>query len=643
MTAPKYTERPFVVIELDSYRPEFEILHPEFTLLQLDEDVKPKPFDIGSLCYSKREGLRSGWDTNKTIKPRPVVINSLRSERRELIRRLIDQYTASGQTHNSIFSKLRYLRTTIDWFDCNNLSDFAVSKISFLKAYCAYVDYIFHVIHATKRWSTESASRHQCASWALAETLFGAEFKLEVKAAAPIVRAKRSSPSAPSKDTVSTYVTALTQFTRGLGRALQIDDFPLVIRVVDYDVVIYPANNKRIISPFYDEQHSVFDPETYQPIMDYGDYKANCIQRGLTPNCRKDHRRSLEFLTHANANRKSNSFRKQWAQKVIRGYAHIIQMITGINATGLVNIKYNNAYEVVSDSIKNEIISIKFRAGGRLERYSIGGKKGLSLLKEYLAFRQWYLDGRSCKYLFFTDIDSNGKEIAPIQLRSDFQSRLFKQLRGRVFSEDVENVTPSMARKHKNIVLLRMGLSHSEAADALNHSEGINRSSYSNPSSDEMKQELFNYWSSVRDAVSQIRLSQKSTDKETVAGHCDDFSHPVTIAVDAPIEPDCKTQYGCLFCKHYACHSDDEDIRKLFSLKYVLDAVRAYAVDYERADFLFQEVSVRIIAIIELIKARYPERIKLIEKVGKEVFDLGLLTPFWEVRLQRYEAMGLVL
>ena len=91
------------------------------------------------------------------------------------------------------------------------------------------------------------------------------------------------------------------------------------------------------------------------------------------------------------------------------------------------------------------------------------------------------------------------------------------------------------------------------------------------------------------------------------------------------------------------CHADDEDIRKLLCLKYVLMAVRKTAVEYERADQLFRGLCVRIEAILKGIEDLYPELKQTIESIREEVFDLGILTPFWEARLDRMEEMGVVL
>ena len=107
------------------------------------------------------------------------------------------------------------------------------------------------------------------------------------------------------------------------------------------------------------------------------------------------------------------------------------------------------------------------------------------------------------------------------------------------------------------------------------------------------------------------------------------------------IAPDCKTQYGCLFCVHYLVHSDEADIHKLLSFLYVIEGVRSNAPNFEFSEEIFKEVIIRVDFILDAISERSIESANLVMMVRKKVFDLGILTVFWERRLQRYERMGI--
>jgi hypothetical protein len=129
----------------------------------------------------------------------------------------------------------------------------------------------------------------------------------------------------------------------------------------------------------------------------------------------------------------------------------------------------------------------------------------------------------------------------------------------------------------------------------------------------------------------------------TAAGHCDGFNQPAAIAgAEALVKPNCRTQYGCLYCEHYVCHSDEEDLHKLLSLQYVVNAVRTVAPDFAHAETLFKELSIRIEFIIDALSERSGSVKQTAEKVKAKVFEYGELTAFWEARLSRYEKIGVV-
>lgn len=649
MMKAHYQQRDVNVIEFSNLNN--EILRPETVMLQFDPEIKPKPVDIGSLCYRDRQEIIAGWDSNKRVNPRAVILNSLMPERRDFIRSFLDSMRVSGKSHVSLFGHFRYIRYVFDWIDTNSFSDFLESYEMFSDAYAAFTDHVFHRIHGDNTWNPGTAARYQSAFWFISDTVFDPAKTLEIKSSRPIVHVPRQRVHAPSTKEVVEYVSYLSSFVRGLKVALMNDDFPLKIPCSNYEVVIYPSNNKSVSSPYVKDTHAMFDTETHQ-MLSFNEYKKNIHkkrEKSNKPSAKKvsastrDYKRSVQFYIDSNKDKKGSRYRKSWAQKVIRGYATLIQFITGANPSSLVAFEYSNALDVASDSVQKDLLSIKLRANGSLEKYPIGGNKGLRILKEYLDFRDWYLNERSYKYLFFTDIDSSGEATECVPIRSDFQSRLYKQLCGRVIPKHIENITPSMARKHKNIILKRLGLTTGEAAQSLNHSEEVNDQSYSAPSQDEMIKEFSSFWTSVKAAANNVNIEKKSSDSDTIMGHCDDFGNPETIASDVPIKPSCRTQLGCLFCEHYACHADEEDIRKILSLRYVINEVREYAIDYERADFLFKEISIQVGEILKRIEALYPGLSETIERINKEVYDLGLLTPFWASRLDRYEKMGLVL
>lgn len=649
-----YSSRSFVVLSRKELG--LEILHPEQVLLSLTESERVKPIDIGSLCFSIRAPRRSGWNTNREIRALPVVLDSLIEHRRKYIARLLDTVAVSGLRDESINTGLRGILQAFEWVDANHHSDFLATEEAAEKAYIAYTDYLYHQIQNGKMGVTTAAKSQR----SLIQRIIGLMFpnaEYQIKAKTYHIREQKLSVQAPSHDNVYEYLSYLIPFVRGLRKALMNDNFPLRIKDGKCNINIFTTNTPSCYSPtiHYGEYslRGIFNLASGEvlSIEEYVEYKlaesnvsspANFVRCAL----RSEYRRSLRTFEEANADRKRSFYRTFWAQKVIRGYAQLLQFLTGMNVTPLIKLRYEDALAAGKGDVKKDLIAIKHRARGRAELYPIGGRRGLKLLKEYLEFRDWLLDGDQYELLFFTNHSAAGRRVSPVPLDSGFQHRLFKQLKGKVFPEYINNIPPSSARKYKSIALEHIGATEEEVADLLNHSLETNRRHYGAPSIDDSKRELSQFWGAVKQSVEKIRLIASDTgvsDQEITVGHCDDLGNPQAMNDDPPIEPNCRTQYGCLYCEHYACHADAEDVRKLLCLKYVIKALREQADDFEAADDLFQGLCLRVEGLLRRMVEVYPEMTNTITKIHEEVFELGILTPFWESRLRRYEEMGILL
>lgn len=101
-------------------------------------------------------------------------------------------------------------------------------------------------------------------------------------------------------------------------------------------------------------------------------------------------------------------------------------------------------------------------------------------------------------------------------------------------------------------------------------------------------------------------------------GHCDEINSPSKDIAVVAIEPDCKKQYGCLFCIHYLVHSDEADIHKLISFQYVIEAIRANAPNFEFSEDTFRDVAIRINAILEAVSQRSQASAELVVSIRKK-------------------------
>ncbi|SDO01320.1 hypothetical protein SAMN04487957_10348 [Halomonas shengliensis] len=649
-----YKSRPYVVLtrkELGA-----EILRPENILLSLPESQRKKPHDIGSLCFSQRAVRRSGWNTNREIQALPVIMSSLMVDRREFVARYLDTVAVSGLRDESINTKLVEIVKIFDWLDSNRYSNFLSSEERAEKAYIAYTDYLYHEIQNGRLAVNTAAKRQGMLIHGIIGLMFS-DVEYQIKAKTYRIREKKNITQAPSRHDFNEYLSYLVPFIRGLRKALMNDDFPLTINEGKCKMYIFTGNTGYSYSPeIHGEELSsigIFDLKNGRLLTmnEYVESKVDLRSTTISEKKRRsslknEYNRSLKIFQKSNVDKSRAYYRVFWAQKVIRGYAILLQFLTGMNNTPLVNLKYEDALAVGKGSVKKELISIKHRAKGRVEPYPLGGRRGLKILREYLEFRDWLLDGEEYDLLFFSNAETSGKRDMPVPLRSDFQTRFFKQLKGKLFPSYVKNISPMLARKYKSIALEFIGATEEEAADLLNHSLETNRRSYGAPSVDDSSRELSQFWGAVKSSAEKVKLIGSDdgiSGVDIAVGHCNDLGNAEEISEGSLIEPNCRTQYGCLYCEHYVCHADDEDIRKLLCLKYVIEEVRGQAVEFEAADQLFQDLCLRVEALLKRMTELYPKMIDSIDVIREEVFELGVLTPFWESRLNRYEEMGVIL
>jgi hypothetical protein len=323
--------------------------------------------------------------------------------------------------------------------------------------------------------------------------------------------------------------------------------------------------------------------------------------------------------------------------------------IIGASPKEFIQFEFEEAIDIEKSPVKKELSAVKFRAGGKKTRYAIGRKNGLAILREYIKLRTWILDGKTFDKLFFTIGGSGSSKVFDNydDLMVTFTWFFYRSVHDIYLDPNIPNITATTIRKYKSSILHLIGTSSTDIADVMNHNVSTNLNHYSEARVEQQESEFGDFWQSVRKAA-ELAIERADGEEKnltsTAAGHCDSFNdpRPASGSTAPAIEPNCRTQYGCLYCEHYACHSDEIDMHKLISLQYVINAVRNTAHDIGHSEILYKDLSIRIEFILEALKKRSKIAAELIERVTYKVHELGELTVFWEVRLQRYEKLGVV-
>jgi|GEM_PF-1545809 len=620
-----------------------DVLKPERFVLKIES--KLTPIDFGALCYVRRN-RKENSELTDLAGSWTVDIASIENERKELIKGLIDQFIVAGIGEETIRSYHRGIVHFLDWADNNGHCKFLSSEVMATKCYREYIDDLYHQIATEKNISPMTANARQRDSIQTLKAFFGDSEAYITRNVAPI-SFSRTDTEAPESKRIRQYLDVVSTLSLQLSKQL-VDNkpFPLFLQFKNYSTYLFHGNGRNIDTPYATNPFFVYDFEEGR-IATQTEHLAKVKNKSISAS-KKSVSDAQSSLDECNRTRHHES-KLTTISLCMQSYAALFQLITGANSGLIRKLESIDAAKIVNSSIKKELSTIKLRANGKTIRLPIGGKYGRQFLREYLVFRDSVLDGRSTKLLFFS-IKRHSKGIdKPLELPDSFQSTYFhERLLGKYLPSDFINITPSLARIYKNVVLLELGTSHSVVSEVLGHTESVNVKHYTGISYDKQQGEFVKFWNSIKAASKEPSFSTPDskcakTIISTASGSCEDLGNPEPVADNVPIQPNCDAQYGCLFCKHYCCHADKEDIHKLHSLIYVLSEVRQQANNPDHADTLLRELCLRAKTIVDSISGISAAAKIMVDECEIEVFDRGILTHFWERRLTRYEQIGVVI
>ena len=661
-------ERDTIIVNSPQLAQDFT--HPEKVRLQFKKRIKVHPIDIGALAYTIRQRQR-----NHHLAHLPWLVDemSFMPSRRKLLVKLHDSIVNSGNSDTSKVKHINAYTKIMTWFDKNGYSDAFDTEAKARSAYTAYVAELNHQIKSAElnEIIPITANTKQRSLITLLDLYWGSESTTEIIREVPVIKFKRREDVAPEEAIVRFATKTFLNLARGFKHFLmESKPFPYLLNMSDYKCYIFPSNDRSCITPYakvewfsYNYREGrISTPSEY--ILKWTrnntrPYKNLKTAKSQISDAKQATTGAQDNLTIVNANSRTFN-RLHYATLAMQSYMQLFILMTGINPAELVQLEYDDNFTLEKDLLKNDFRAIKMRAAGREVAYHLGSRKGLEIFKEYIELRNWVLNGIDCPYLFFS-MEKKGSYTGEfIQMLQSSIYRAYRNTRGKFFPSSFTSVTARMVRKYKTVVWNELDVDQQVIADGLNHNIKTNHKSYAVSSPDRQRNEFGLFFEATKAAVKLItaradggdpipltvihdRGNSSSNTTKIASGHCNDFLHPDAMEDEPPIPPDCNSQMGCLYCEHYVCHSDNEDIKKLYSLLYVIEAVRNMAIDFNHSDKLLLELTVRIQLILTQMSAKSGDTKVLVDNIKEEVMEHGLLTPFWEFRLQRYEQMGVVI
>lgn len=609
---------------------EFE--RPELIRVYLKK-ARAGALDVGSLAYAERRFVHTNSMIAASL-PIPVCLESLRPDRREIISEILN-LIAMGNNDVSTAANLQKIRIALDWCDSNGHSNLFSSLENARTAYQSITDSLWHRLLVLKTCKVNYCYSVQLALQKLLTMKFKDDTIYITSGIAKFKMQHGSFGSVPSEERMRQQVRVALDLAKKLSVAIQDEiPYPILLEVAGSACNFLPSRSTPYLTTHNKRTLKVFNHETNSPRT------ATEISQALGLNKSQAKSRLDNFkknLTRANDNPRSPS-RLNLAMLASDAYAQLFLYITGATPSEFVKFEFENGMAVAEHTVTKQLKSIKLRAAGKITRYSISAKNGLSLLREYLKLRQWILNGQDTQYLFFS---LNRTTNTPQQLSRNFQRIYFSKIHGTFLPDGVVNISPGISRKLKNIALHTLAENPEIIAKSLNHSMDTNLTHYSHQTIDRQRSELSTYWAAVHKAAELI--NSDGTGFSVPSGQCSDYQHPQANSEYAAIQPSCSNQLGCFYCNNYSCHADEEDTFKLLSALYVIDALKSASTSLKDNINRLQNISDRICELIEAISLVSSKHKSMVERIQYKVFSLGHLTPFWESRMVRFESVGLVI
>lgn len=633
-----YIQRKTYIATLDDLASK-DLLHLEMLRLYLPNSGKKYPVDMGVIAYSDRKYLNraSTYENTGYI----VDLESLLPARCVFIQRFIEYIITGGYRESSLaglIAKVREAFNIID--DYKGTGTFLETFEDTSKIYEMITHDLRHKLNVGELTAYQAKRKQVSIAFLILIGHGRGAFDNIIKNT--IQFSGKSKPTQPRDiDELRYAYETYKSLAIGLAKSLVNREYlPINLKMPDYDTYLFPYANHRI-TPFYSCPTDVYNDQEGRlvTIEEYCAKRPDKCKNELAGNLR----RTENYLYEANTNMRAKC-RRAFATTAMQAFQMLFMMLTGSYVSEMKNIEFDGAFEKAKSVTQKSYRVVKFRASGKIIQYELA-HGAVELFKHYIKLREWVLDGKVFDKLFFSLKVKSWEPciVDPSVIRGFQRSKVI----GVFMPASFEMLTSRQFRKTKSIFLHdQPEVSKETVAEVLGHSERTNETHYLEVSPGVAESEFSNFWESAHEAIQHISFNKDVHDGQHLsiaAGHCTDYQKPEPAIDSPPIKPDCVSQYGCLFCKHYVCHANDkDDVHKLFSLLYIVIGVMNASSEMAKSKELLLMLSSRVRQILLKIKSKSSSGAKNVKLYRERVFNYGELTPYWENRLQRYESMGMI-
>lgn len=640
------------VIIIDPKDVNIEVIQPQFSVLGVYNPASPgkRYLDLGALCYRRR---------SKAISSRvgiPVDTTSLDNARIPFVRGLIDEFRRSS----SIYKKIRQFQNGklfVDWLD-DQEPPYAFDNVASMKnAYCEYTRHLLHRMNSSgvggQPIKEVTASQYQFSALTMVRIATGLS-KTEIQGIATCIprraQANHVSVKLPSADVQAQTFAALLNFIDEAHRLL-VGNGALPLHLVSpssesfYLYSLGAGSEKSKAANFSMAPLLLKSPvfPTWSQVQAHFGLGGN--SRALS-DASSGYNRAKKFCEKNNEDLRSE-FRRRVGNHAVTAGMLAFTAATGCNLSVAQALEVDTL-EIVPSTQGRRFSGTKARAGGKTVVPEFG-LRFAPVFKKYLQLREWVLNGSDSALVF--PVASAEDRISPVGRVSIVA---FKNFFSRALPETVW-ITPTHWRKNVSYQYVRLsGGDMALTAEKLSNTVDTVRQAYSRPAIEDFAGEMTSFFEAMHQAaIDRTRiveripvciLDEKRPEAVTGAGACGKASETQPERAQGFTEqaptPTCRDPETCLFCKFYAVHSDEEDIHRLLSLRYLIQAIKhKQQIDHWQSKFA--PTVHRIDEVLSAIQDTDGGSQSMINRVREEV-ESGNLDAFWSIHFDTLVTVGAV-
>lgn len=642
----EFSIRKPIFINLDSLDAVFNLNDEQLSNLILiyKNNNREITFDVGSWCFGEVK------KRNHINKVRPVNLKSYKKDRANCIRNILIKFLEESQSFFTLKIKIKTVDAIFNYINEYYSSSILTNLNEAIEIYKGYTNYLLNQIRelsaGAKLSDLDKYSLKQKILRLLLEFSSGVSSHNFLSTVRKIKSDKANRPISPDrKNDINLFVRCQLEIFESIANfILNEKKLPFVLDLRDYNnrkyIMEFNIQKKESIIKdefFYDSEDQIVSIDRFLMNIEHSDIyvKSNYSKKTIKELYKYKINKINEFN---DLEFNKCSIKIKLSNIAILAFAKAFIAVTGANEAVLLELKFGK-FEYLSSRKGMRAYGSKIRAGGKKVTLEFGilFKKYFELylkLRDYLLtkFNPESLSEVFDKLFFNIPLNNNSKRKKFSKLDNVFFSK-YNNMMKNVFKIDV--ICNRELRRNVGNCYLNIVNDSALVAEKLNNTPKTVVKNYSDVSFDEMATQLSEYYEALRastilryrfnNELIGVQIKEKNinnNDFSTPIGNC---AEPIPVLKsefnNQSLQPSCNKLETCLFCQNYIININNVDIKKILSLRMILNNLKIKTDEVEQVIF-------RINEILEFMKMKYPYSKKILNSVIDEVEE-GYLDDFW--------------